>query len=42
MFGLTRGEIVLSTFIFALIYVAGLLPKIVAHLSSAPRKAKED
>jgi hypothetical protein len=42
MFGLTRGEMVLSAFVFSLIYLAGLLPKIVARLSSAPKKAKED
>jgi len=42
MFGLTRGEIVFSAFIFSLIYLAGRLPKIVARLSRAPKKAKED
>ena len=30
--GLTRGEIILTTFIFALIYGAGLLPRIVNFL----------
>jgi hypothetical protein len=28
MFGMTRGEIALTLFIFALVYAAGLLPKI--------------
>jgi hypothetical protein len=30
--GLTRGEIALVAFIFALVYLAGLLPKIAARL----------
>ena len=33
MFGLTRGEIILIAFIFALVYGAGLLPKLAARLS---------
>ena len=33
LFGLTRGEIGLVTFIFGLIYVAGLLPKIALRLA---------
>jgi hypothetical protein len=33
IFGLTRGEILLVAFIFGLIYVAGLLPKIAARLA---------
>lgn len=32
MFGLTRGEIVLIAFVFALIYGAGLLPRLIAWL----------
>jgi hypothetical protein len=35
MVGLTRGEWIMTAFIFALIYSAGLLPKISARLSSA-------
>jgi hypothetical protein len=31
-FGLTRGELLLVAWIFGLIYVAGLLPKIAARL----------
>jgi hypothetical protein len=31
--GLTRGELLLVAFIFGLIYVAGLLPKIAARLA---------
>jgi hypothetical protein len=38
-FGLTRGEILLVAFIFALIYGAGLLPKIAARLSGGDVKA---
>ena len=33
MFGLSRGELLLVVFIFALIYTAGLLPKITARLT---------
>ena len=33
MFGLTRGEIVLIAFVFALIYGAGLLPRLSAWIS---------
>ena len=32
MFGLTRGEIILVAFIFALVYGAGHLPKLAARL----------
>jgi hypothetical protein len=32
-FGLTRGEIILIAFIFALVYGAGLLPKLTARLT---------
>lgn len=32
-FGLTRGEILLIAFIFALVYGAGLLPKLATRLS---------
>ncbi len=43
MFGLTRGEIILVTFIFALVYGAGLLPKLAARLSgSAGKEGKSD
>jgi hypothetical protein len=39
--GLTRGEIALVAFIFALVYLAGLLPKIAARLGrAADRSAK--
>lgn len=34
MFGLTRGELILIAFIFALVYGAGFLPKLAARLSS--------
>lgn len=33
MFGLTHGEFLLVAFIFALIYGAGLLPKLAAWLA---------
>jgi Sec-independent protein translocase protein TatA len=33
MFGITRGEIVLIAFVFALIYGAGLLPRLSAWIS---------
>ncbi len=33
MLGLTRGEILLVAFIFALVYGAGLLPKVAALLA---------
>jgi len=36
-FGLTRGEIILIAFIFALVYGAGLLPKLTARLSGSAR-----
>jgi len=32
---MTRGEIILGAFIFFLIYVAGLLPKIAARLAGS-------
>ncbi len=32
-FGLTRGEIILIAFVFALVYTAGLLPRITKALS---------
>ena len=38
MFGLTHGELILIVFIFALIYGAGLLPKVAARLSGKPEK----
>jgi hypothetical protein len=38
-FGITRGEIILIAFIFALVYGAGLLPKLAARLSSGGRDA---
>lgn len=33
--GYSRGEILLVAFIFALIYVAGLLPKIAARIAAS-------
>jgi hypothetical protein len=39
-FGLTRGEIILVAFIFALVYGAGLLPKLAARLSKLGRTGK--
>ena len=36
-FGLTHGEIILVAFIFALVYGAGLLPKLAARLSRTER-----
>jgi len=44
MFGLTRGEIILIAFIFALVYGAGLLPKLAARLSGGgpPKPGKSD
>ena len=41
MFGLTRGEIVLIAFVFALIYGAGLLPRISAWISRRVGPAPE-
>jgi Sec-independent protein translocase protein TatA len=38
-FGLTHGEIILVAFIFALVYGAGLLPKLAARLSGASRSS---
>ncbi|AKU97264.1 hypothetical protein AKJ09_03928 [Labilithrix luteola] len=32
LFGLTRGEMILTAFVFALIYGAGLLPRVAARL----------
>jgi hypothetical protein len=47
--GLTRGEILLVVFIFGLVYVAGLLPKIAARLApndagagKTPAKAEDE
>jgi hypothetical protein len=42
---MTRGEILLIAFIFGLVYVAGLLPKIAARLGGrdeSPGKPTED
>jgi hypothetical protein len=39
-FGLTRGEIILIAFIFALVYGAGLLPKLTAYLSGGGDQGK--
>ena len=39
-FGLTRGEIILIAFIFALVYGAGLLPKLTAYLTGAGAPGK--
>lgn len=36
-FGLTRGEILLIAFVFALVYGAGLLPKLTAFLSGGAK-----
>jgi hypothetical protein len=36
-FGLTHGEIILVALIFALVYGAGLLPKLAARLSGTSR-----
>jgi hypothetical protein len=43
-FGLTRGEIILIAFIFALVYGAGLLPKLAARLGggAADKRGKSD
>jgi hypothetical protein len=42
-FGLTRGEIILIAFIFALVYGAGLLPKLTALLTGkAPGKPTDE
>lgn len=41
-FGLTRGEILLIAFIFALIYGAGLLPKLAERLSRSREKPGAD
>ena len=38
MFGLTGGEWAMSAFLFALIYGAGLLPRIVKRLTRGPSK----
>jgi hypothetical protein len=38
--GITRGEIALVAFIFALVYVSGLLPKIAARIAGG-EKAEE-
>lgn len=40
MLGMSRGEIILVSFIFGLIYVAGLLPKIAARLAGDEAKGK--
>jgi Sec-independent protein translocase protein TatA len=39
-FGLTRGEIILIAFIFALVYGAGHLPKLAARLGGKGAKGK--
>jgi hypothetical protein len=39
LFGLTRGEIALIAFIFALVYSAGLLPKLAARLAGGGKDA---
>ena len=41
-FGLTRGEIILIAFIFALVYGAGLLPKLAARLSGKQGKPTDE
>ncbi|MDB4943054.1 MAG: hypothetical protein JWP97_2588 [Labilithrix sp.] len=40
-FGLTRGEIVLIAFIFALVYGAGHLPWLAARLGGKPLPARK-
>jgi hypothetical protein len=35
LFGMTRGEIGLVVFIFALVYAAGFLPKVASRLAAA-------
>lgn len=42
MMGMTRGEIILTAFIFALIYSAGLLPRLVAKLGARARREGGD
>ena len=37
---MTRGEILLTAFIFALVYLAGLLPKIAARLAGSESSGK--
>lgn len=43
LFGLTRGEILLIVFVFGLVYISGLLPKLVKRLSgdTTPDKAPD-
>lgn len=38
VFDLTRGEIVFVAFVFALIYLAGFLPKIAARVSGSEKR----
>ena len=38
LFGMTRGEIVLIAFIFALVYGAGHLPKLAASLGGKAKR----
>jgi Sec-independent protein translocase protein TatA len=40
-FGLTRGEIILIAWIFALVYGAGLLPKLAARLGGSTAGSKK-
>lgn len=42
MFGLTRGEILLVAFLFALIYGAGLLPKLIGLIAPPPKSEPRD
>lgn len=43
LLGLNRGEIILTTIIFSMIYLAGLLPKIVRRLGGVtPPPRPED
>lgn len=39
---MTRGEIILVAFIFALVYTAGLLPKVAARLGGGRASAKPE
>ena len=40
MFGLTRGEIILVAWVFALVYGAGLLPRLIRMLAKPEKKGE--
>gem|GEM_PF-3368801 len=42
LFGLTRGEIALVAFVFALVYGAGLLPKLARAMSGGKARGAGD